>query len=111
MMAPRFAGDYLDSIVIELMADGKMRTASEICAEVSASIGQMRRTLLRLIDRGEIHVCGFSSVSQARIYKAGIHRAKLVKSRVRSRNSVKDDWIPADLVVEAAMFAMINQGR
>lgn len=110
-MAPRFSGDYLESVVIELMADKKMRTASEICAEVSASIGQMRRTLSRLIDRGEIHVCGFSSVNQARIYRAGVHREKLVKSRSRTRNPSKDTWVPADLVVQAAMFAMVNQGK
>ncbi|WP_155627011.1 hypothetical protein [Burkholderia diffusa] len=109
-MTKRRDTEYLGSLVMELLADKKERTASQMCTEVHASAGQMRRTLAKLMDQGEIHICGFSSATQARIYRIGAGCTETPKRRVESSGRPRDTWIAADSMLHAAMFAMIRVG-
>lgn len=110
-MEQKYTGmsEFLASFVIELMADQKERTSAEILAEIRATPDQIRRTLKKLTDRCEIHVCGFVSSSHARIYRAGIGRQAITRRRAAyPPRPLRDPWIAADPVLNAAMSAMVR---
>ncbi|WP_155631644.1 hypothetical protein [Burkholderia cepacia] len=101
--------EFLASLVIELMADQKERTSAEILAEIHATPDQIRRTLKKLTYRSEIHVYGFVSGSHARIYRVGIGRQAMTRRSAESPpRPLRDPWITADPVLNAAMSAMVR---